>query len=111
MTLKSFPTWLLGALTAVLLGVTGCGKGDGDVDLNKPFTLTGADRVLSALQAKNYQELVPALQNVRQSAKEADWEEYRRLRTKVTDQLVTEIADNEAAHEAYRAIGFMESGR
>ncbi len=109
-TSKSFPAWLC-TLVVALLCMTGCGGGEEDVDLNKPFTLTGADRVLAALQAKNYEEMVPALQNVRQTVTEADMPEYRRLRTKVTDQLVNEMADNEAAQNAYRAIGFMETGR
>lgn len=107
--MKRFSFWL-GILSAALLLVSGCSKED-VVDDKKPFTLKGADKVLTALTAKDYEGLVTALGEVRGTITEKDMPEYRRLRTKVTDQLVNEMGDSEPARNAYRAIGVMETGR
>jgi len=100
----------LGILAAFLFLLAGCSKEE-VVDANKPFTLPGADKVLTALQAKDYEGTVTALADVKSKVTEKDVTEYRRLRVKVTDQLVAEMGDSEAAKEAYRAIGLMETGR
>ncbi len=99
------------ACLAALLAVFLAGCGDKEVDPNKPFALSGADKVLTALKAKDYENVVANLVEVRGKMTEKDMEEYRRLRTKVTDQLITEMGDSDPAKEAYRAIGMMETGR
>jgi len=90
--------------------LAGCSKEEVE-DPNKPFTLAGSDKVLKALQAKDYEGLVGGLAELRTTVTEKDMPEYRRLRTKVTDQLVNEMGDSDPAKEAYRAIGMMETGR
>jgi hypothetical protein len=105
-----YSSFWIGWIAAFVLLLAGCSKEEVD-DPNKPFTLAGSDKVLKALQAKDYEGLVAGLAELRPTVAEKDMPEYRRLRTKVTDQLVNEMGDSEPAKEAYRAIGMMETGR
>lgn len=105
-----FSSLWIGWIAAFVLLLAGCSKEEVD-DPNKPFTLAGSDKVLKALQAKDYEGLVTGLGELRAKVAEKDMPEYRRLRTKVTDQLVNEMGDSEPARDAYRAIGMMETGR
>ncbi|MBN9690482.1 MAG: hypothetical protein J0M24_09595 [Verrucomicrobia bacterium] len=107
--MKLSSLWI-GWIAAFVLLLAGCSKEEVD-DPNKPFTLAGSDTVLKALQAKDYEALVTGLGELRTKVTEKDMAEYRRLRTKVTDQLVNEMGDSEPARDAYRAIGMMETGR
>lgn len=107
--MKLSSLWI-GWIAAFVLLLVGCGKEDVE-DLNQPFTLAGSDKVLKALQAKDYEAVVSGLAELRPTVTEKDMPEYRRLRTKVTDQLVNEMGDSEPARDAYRAIGMMETGR
>jgi hypothetical protein len=100
----------VGWIAAFLLLLAGCSKEEVE-DPDKPFSLAGSDKVLKALQAKDYEALVSGLAELRPTVAEKDMSEYRRLRSKVTDQLVNEMGDSEPARDAYRAIGMMETGR
>lgn len=110
MTFVHFTRWLA-ALLILATALTGCGKGEEEVDPNKPFTLPGASKVLESLKAKDYEATVAGLAEVKQTVTPATNTEYRRLREKVLDQLIVEMGDSEPAKEAYRAIGVMETGR
>ncbi|MBN8246368.1 MAG: hypothetical protein J0L84_02870 [Verrucomicrobia bacterium] len=110
MTWKHSLTWLAALLLIGLLGA-GCGESDKDPDADKPFTLSGASKVVDALSKKDYETTVAGLAEVKGSVTEKTQPEYRRLRQKVLDQLVMEMGDSEPAKEAYRAIAMMETGR
>ncbi|HAB17635.1 MAG TPA: hypothetical protein DCE44_14425 [Verrucomicrobiales bacterium] len=101
---------MLGLLAALALILMGCSKGE-EFDPKKPFALPGADKVLESLQKKDYEATVAGLAQVRASVQPKDQAEYRRLRERVLDQLVSEMGDSEPAKDAYRAIGLMETGR
>jgi len=109
-TWKNSLAWLMALLLSGLLGA-GCGGSDKDPDANKPFTVPGATKVLDSLSKKDYEATVAGLAEVKANVTEKTQAEYRRLRQKVVDQLVMEMGDSEPAREAYRAIGFMETGR
>jgi len=102
--------WVLSLLFVAIVGF-GCGGSEKDPDEGKPFTLSGASKVLDALSKKDYEATVAGLGEVRANVTEKTQPEYRRLRQKVLDQLVTEMGDSEPAKEAYRAIAMMETGR
>lgn len=102
--------WLLALFLFGLVGA-GCGASDKDPDEGKPFTLSGASKVLDALSKKDYETTVASLAETKASVTPKTEAEYRRLRQKVLDQLVMEMGDSEPAKEAYRAIAMMETGR
>ncbi|MBX3732364.1 MAG: hypothetical protein KF791_07185 [Verrucomicrobiae bacterium] len=110
--MNSIPiTRWLAALLMLAFVAAGCSNDEKDPDADKPFTMPGASKVLDALAKKDYEPMVEALAEVKAGVTEKTKDEYRRLRQKVTDQLVEEMGDNEAAQQAYRAIGMLETGR
>ena len=97
------------AITAALMLVVGCGDGS----KSGPITLKGADKVLQALEKKDYEAVVTGLSEIKSAAgnNPENHAEYRRLRERVTDVLVPKMGTDEAARQAYRALSMLETGR
>ena len=91
--------------------LAGCGKNQHEADLQKPFALPGASKVIEALDKKDYEATVAGLFAVKSSLTEKDKPEYRRLRERVLEKIVPVMGESEPAKEAYRAIAMMETGR
>ena len=102
--------WLAAIVALMFLGA-GCGGDEKDPDAENPLTVSGASKVLDSLAKKDYETTVSSLAEVKAAVTEKTHDEYRRLRQKVLDQLVMEMADSEPAKEAYRSMSLMETGR
>ena len=97
------------ATAAGLMLLVGCGDGS----KSGPITIKGADKVLQALEKKDYEAVVAGLAEVKNAAGNNPeiQAEYRRLRERITDVLVPKMGTDEAARQAYRALSMLETGR
>jgi hypothetical protein len=96
---------------AVLLLPAGCGQKEEEVFDVKSLKIPGAVKVVEALDKKEFEAVVAGLAEIKAGLTEKTKPDYARLRDHVTTALVHQMADNPAASDAYRAIGFMETGR